>query len=202
MKKYIVPFALLAIPFSSLAQDDNNQHKSQSKDWFIGIEAFNSSNEFTAELLGYEENADVDSGGFALSFGYKHAGNKTLTTYFEYRNENFDEGVYDDLNNSLGYFSGGMMKEFPVNEKFMPYIRGSVGFGVMEIDESLYEDNTANAFGIKVGAGLSYYPTKQLKVYGGLDLQARVWSSVRTAYGDIDISDSSAILGAGVNYFF
>ncbi len=94
------------------------------------------------------------------------------------------------------------MKEFPVNEKFMPYIRGSVGFGVMEIDDLYYTDDTANALGIKVGAGLAYYPIKQLKVYGGLDLQARMWTSVETAYGDIDITDTSVILGAGVNYFF
>ncbi|MDV7105824.1 hypothetical protein R3X26_15575 [Vibrio sp. TH_r3] len=204
MKYTLVSVALVGASFFASAQEAVSEDTYFSKKMSVGIELFSASNEFTGTLAGYSEDIDIDSKGFALQFGFKTGSSKTLTTYFEYRNENFDEGIYDYENNALHYFSIGLFKEFPQENNISPYIRGSLGLGFMEIDETAYTDDTANAFGGKIGAGLAFYPASSIKIYGGVDLQYRIWSPIDTGtyYGDLDIDETSLMFGAGVSYLF
>ena len=120
---------------------------------------------------------------------------------FEYKNEEFDDGLYDNENNALHYFSVGLLKEFPQTNSLSPYIRGSVGYGFMSVDKRYYDDDTVNAAGIKAGAGLAFYPANTVKIYSGVDFQYRVWSSIDTGtvYGDIDIDETSFMFSAGAS---
>lgn len=204
MKRAVLSMVVVSMSFASFAQEQVNENDYLSKKMSFGVEFFNSSNDFTAELAGTSTDVDDDSNGFALQFGVRTGQSNTLTTTFEYRNENFDEGIYDNENNALHYFSVGVLKEFPLENKLSPYIRGSVGLGFMSIDETYYDDDTARALGLKLGAGLAYYPTSSVKIHGGLDWQYRTWTPIDTgtSYGDIEIDETSIIFGAGVSYLF
>jgi len=204
MKPIAISLVAFCISCSSLAKEGFNESDYLSNKVSFGIEFSNSNNEFTAELAGVSISDDIDSKGLALQLGLRTERSNTLTTIFEYRNEDFNQGVFDDFNNSLHYFSIGFLKEFPQESNLSPYIRGSLGFGFMSIDETIYNDDTTNALGGKVGAGLAYYPASSLKIHGGIDFQYRRWTPIDsgTSYGDIDINDSSFIFGAGVAYLF
>lgn len=202
MKRTVLSMVIVGMSFSSFAQEQMSENEYLSKNMSFGVEFFNSSNEFTVELDGFGLSEDIedDSNGFALQLGRRTGSSNTLTTTFEYRNENFDLPIYDDENDTLHYFSVGLLKEFPLENKLSPYIRGSAGFGFMSIEG--YSEDTANALGLKLGAGLAYYPTSSVKIHGGLDWQYRTWTPVETTVGDIEIDETSVILGAGISYLF
>ncbi|MGR5455272.1 hypothetical protein [Vibrio alfacsensis] len=203
MKKTIMSLVLASISFLTYAQQSESENSYLSKQGSFGVEVYSSSNEFTAELAGYSMDADDDSKGFALQLGAKIGSSDTLTTFIEYRNEGFEEGVYDDQNNNLHYLSLGLLKEFPQASNLSPYIRGSVGFGFMDVDEYTFTDDTAtNALGGKLGAGIAYYASNSVKIHGGIDFQYRIWTPIETVYGDIEIDEASVIVGAGISYIF
>ena len=164
----------------------------------LSIEHFVSKNTFTVERAGVSSDIDNDSSGVAIKLGFESK--SPVTPFIEYRNESFDLGIYDQNNDSLNYFSIGMLKDFKVSEKFMPYIQGSVGLGFMDI--SGYENDTANAIGTKVGGGLAYYLTENVRLHAGVDAQYRVWSSIETSTGDLDINDTSFVWNIGATYKF
>ncbi len=206
MKKTILSLAIASLPFSAIAQENSFADELKSKKWVFSAESFSSSNEFTYTTNSIDTVEEFDSSGYALSFGFKVGRSRTLMHVFEYRSESFDKGMYDSKSTDLAYFSYGLNKEFQMTDKVRPYIRGSVGFGTVTVDDTIYDSDSAATFGLKVGAGVAYYPISAIKVYGGADIQARQWSSVTEygfySYNERETADTSVILSVGLSYQF
>ncbi|MCL9774588.1 outer membrane beta-barrel protein [Vibrio methylphosphonaticus] len=193
MKKII-----LATLFCSLGAYASESEDTSNNKMSLAIDYINSSNSFTRELGGQSYTESNNSNAFGLRLGFNKSNNGQW--FIAYQNENFDIGIYDVNNNPLHYLSLGYNKEFPFSNGLAPYIRGSLGVGTMSVTG--YSDSSATAIGGKVGAGLGYYVTDSFKISAGVDVQYRVWTPIKTTYGDIDINDSSFMATLGAEYYF
>ncbi len=188
---------LLSVSMSTFAQDVVTRH---SNNLALGFQSLHSANTFTLDSSSANAEDDNDSSGTALTLSYYPTQNTAF--FMEYQREEFDHGIYDNSHKTLTSLNVGFLREYPVGYGFAPYVVGAVGIGSIDLDTSVYSDDSASTMNLKLGGGIALYLLDAWRFNLGLNGQYRSWQSVNLGAGDIDISDTSWIVSAGLAYRF
>jgi hypothetical protein len=164
----------------------------------ISLQLLGSSNTFEVTSGSDSIEEDLSSNGFKI--GYWGATNSSGQWGVSYQLEGFEQGIYDESNESLHYFSAGYRNKFFTGTPFVPYIGGEVGLGVMGINEDIWGDSNSFAIGGKIGGGVAYAFSDRLAATVGLDLQYRSWSPIQVGTMELDLSETSILWSVGLEF--
>ncbi|WNJ95759.1 outer membrane beta-barrel protein [Vibrio ruber] len=165
----------------------------------VGIDYAVSHNTFKLEGNNINTETDDNSSSVGLNLGILQG--QDGKWFFSYQHESFDEPTYDATSDTLNYFSLGYQRNFMLNAPLSPYIKGSLGYG--KIDINGYDQSSATINGFRIGAGISYSIQPQLFLLAGIDYQYRSWDSLYLGHGNvIEISETSFIGNVGIEYHF
>ncbi|MDW6092357.1 outer membrane beta-barrel protein [Vibrio rhizosphaerae] len=165
----------------------------------VGIDYAVSHNTFKLESDHLNTETDDNSSSVGLNLGILQG--QAGKWFFSYQHESFDKPIYDATSDTLNYFSLGYQRNFFVNNPLSPYIKGSLGYG--NIDVNGYDRSSATITGFRIGGGISYPMRPDLFLLVGIDYQYRSWDSLYLGRGNVlDISDTAFIGNVGIEYHF
>ncbi|SDH98024.1 Outer membrane protein beta-barrel domain-containing protein [Vibrio xiamenensis] len=193
----IAALMMLVISMSAAAQDVVTRN---SRNLAIGFQSLSSTNTFELDTSSASADDDNDSTALALTLSYYTS--KNIAFFLEYQSEEFDHGIYDNSNKKLTSLNVGFLREYPLGYGFTPYVQGAVGIGSIELDPSVYSNDSASTMNLKITAGMALYIAEAWRFHLGLSGQYRSWQSVDLGSGDIDISETSLIGVAGLGFRF
>ena len=174
-------------------------------DLYIGLDLYGARNAFDFEANGIHDKPTIDSSGFTLKFGAILDAGLRLEGYLQ--GEAFDEAPFDYTNDQMAEIGLNLIKTFDgFSPVVSPFIKAGMGFGSMELDSYYYpDDDTVDAFNLRLGMGLLFYIAPQVELLGGLDFQWRQWSDVTyyyPSYTKLKTTDTSQRYYLGVNFHF
>lgn len=174
--------------------------QAEDKQFYLGLDAFTSSNTFDLKnaTTGASADVDDDSDGFKLKFGANLDDGWRVQGYFQH--EVYDLPIYDNTNDELNEIGVDVIKGFEVTPEFSPFIQAGLGYGWMDIQG--YSESTANEVSLKVGAGVMYKVTPMFEAIAGIDFQYRNWTDVTLLNQRIEIDEGSTKFYIGANFHF
>jgi opacity protein-like surface antigen len=197
MKKMITA----AVVTVTLAISGAAQEVSDSSEMYVGIDLLTSGNTFdhSHSTVGHIAEWDNDSKGFKLKLGSTLEDNWRLQGYL--LSQTYDTPIFDYTNDRLTEVGIDVIKAFPVNSEFSPFVQGGIGYGMMDLDRRYYTDDAIDALSFKIGGGILYKLSDTMELTAGLDLQYRSWADIEY-YGSIETDETTATLYIGTNFHF
>ncbi len=197
---------------SILISSDNFVDESLSNSWFMGVEYPVVSNmNMKIEFSGDSMDNDYTYQPLVIKLGFGKQGGYNQNIYFSSAKPDFD-GSGEDSNpiNELGY---DMRYEFDISKKgFYPFIQGGFSYGWQKIDDNEYinfSEDSIKFFGLKVGAGLSYYINNNFQLLAGIDYKYLNWQDIKIYnYNDpfksitLNPTSSGTQINIGANFWF
>ena len=115
----------------------------------------------------------------------------------------FHDPLFDDKNQALFESAFDFIKEFKAQENISPYIKLSVGYGLIPVDDA--SKKSIKEVMSSAGLGISFKTTDELYVVTGFDYMYRFWQDIKyTTSAQQTLSTKSYGLGlyVGLNYKF
>ncbi len=195
MNKWLMSLLVLSSP---VLADDVVSHN--NRPIAFTIEKMTAANSFTFESSSASSDVDDDSSGMALRIAYYVEKNRAF--FLEYQREEFELGIYDASHKQLSSLNIGYLGEFPVGYGLAPYFFAALGIGSIDLDTSIYSQDSADVSNYKLGAGVAYYLSPAWRLHGAIAGQYATWTPVKISGVNLDISEYSLILAAGISYRF
>ena len=153
----------------AFAENNNTQVETGSiSKTYLGLDVYQGESNFDMSFSGLSADDDFDLDGFRLKFGKSSPENVRFQAYFksEETDDFFDENVY-----GIGF---DVIKTIPVGGDRLS-IFGLAGAGLdwtelKDDDFAEYDDDSLNAFHIKLGFGATYQLNDSIEVITGFDL--------------------------------
>jgi len=211
MKKITAGLLVLGL-FSSVATADTNESVTEGtlSKTYLGLDIYQGESNFDISGGGFSGDKDFDLDGFRLKFGKSSPENIRYQVYF--KSEEIDG--YDFFDDNIYGIGMDVIKTIPVGGDRLSLF-GLLGAGLdwMELEDdafSDYNEDSLNAFHVKLGFGATYQINSSIEVISGFDLQFRSWQEIETIHidnagihsDDLEIEDTSTTFYAGLNFYF
>lgn len=185
------------------------QYQSQ---WALSVDYLHEENEREFDTAGVfgsgEEDVDGEADGLRLRLGFGGLRDGRLELGLEFQQNDFERvASLEDVTSTeedMATFTVSYLGTFGRPYDLVPRWKIGGGFGFVDADEDVFEDDTIYNFVVSGGLGLDYVINDAFALSLMGELGARFWQEieVRTAVGDqsIDTTDSFFRLSAGITF--
>ena len=174
---------------------------------YAGVDLIKSNNDFKVKVSGTGSASDTfsnDAVGFKFKFGAM--GDEGLRFQGYFMTEKFDDPLYDADHDRMYEIGVDLIKGFEVSSQVEPFIQGGLGFGWIDVDDSVYDSSVSAEISLRFGAGVAFHASPVAEFLLGVDYQFRTWSDAEittpTEYYKVELDDHGPRFYIGANYHF